>query len=217
MSKPQSSIGRPMEFSPDPQNNQSATFILAYTDYGLAVDGRSADLEITSNAIARRVLEDVLDSGGVPSLDNMLKNDINAALVDGGQTIAGWGGAFYYWELEYRTEIDPLTGRMQTFTVGEDILSDPAELEKFITSAVVATIATRSQNELDGGETWGEWFQQRYEGILADAPAWVKGEILGRLDIAEDTGDLSTLTSTSNLVTSYRDANGNQWFLRGRQ
>lgn len=79
---------------PDPESNQSATFILTFTDYGLAVDGIPADLRTTSNTIATNVLDSILDQGGVPALTNMLSADIYAALDVSQQTIGGWGGSF---------------------------------------------------------------------------------------------------------------------------
>lgn len=195
---------------PDPTNNQSATFILSYTDYGLAIDGKSASLQDISNNLADRVIRDVLNNGGIPSLDIILTNDISTAILQGGQTIGGWGGSFYYWDLVYTTdEYD------NPVTVGEEILADGAEYEKFLTSAVVATIATASQNELDGGQTWSEWFEERMAGVNADAPLWVKLDILGRLRIAEETGDLTALT-TSWTDPLYKDADGHPWFYAER-
>ncbi len=191
---------------PDPTNNQSATFILSYTDYGLEIDGQSANLQSISNNIADTVIRDVLDRGGIPSLDTILTNDISAALSQGGQTIGGWGGSFYYWDLEYTVDTND-----NPVTVGEAILSNGVEFEKFMISAVVAAIATASQNELDGGQTWSEWFEEKMAGVNADAPLWIKLEILDRIGIAEETGELTTHPSRAALAPSYRDASGQRW------
>jgi len=49
--------------------------------------------------------------------------DAGTAISEGGQTLGGWGAAFYYWNVPYTQD-----GK----TPGEVILSDPAQYEKFI-------------------------------------------------------------------------------------
>lgn len=172
----------------DADENQSATFILTYSAYSLAMDGLRSDLQQTSNAIARNVISDIFRGGAVPSLDEMLRNDIDAALSEGGQTIGGWGGSFYYWNLEYRQ--DPSTG--QPVTVGDDIVSSPRELEKFVSSAVFATLATELQNSIDGGRSWPEFWQTASSAFGADAPLWIKAEIQRGVSAAKITGELGS-------------------------
>lgn len=119
------------------------TFIRAYTAYGLNMDGIRVNpkmLQETSDSIAKRVLSGVLKVGGVSKLDTMVRADISVALKDGGQTIGGWAGAFYYWNLKYGDNGE---------TVGELIRSDPKELTKFRESFKFATFHTSLKHPLE--------------------------------------------------------------------
>lgn len=155
------------------QNNLSGTFILTYSKYGLLLDGVSANLSSTSNAIALNVLSDIVTQGQIPSMGAMLNNDIGAALDIGGQTIGGWGGAFYYWNL-------PSGG--SGGTVGSVITADPVQYEKFILSSAVATIAVIGQegyellNGLGGATSEAARVIQTVFG--ADLPPSIQAEIL---------------------------------------
>lgn len=114
-------------------SDPASDFILAYSKYGLLLDSKSSNLAATSDAIAKSVLVDVVNGGAIPIFKEMLSTDIVSALNVGGQTIGGWGGAFYYWNLEYEGS-----------TVGAHIQSNAQELEKFLLSSAVATVSTLS-------------------------------------------------------------------------
>ncbi|WP_148234689.1 hypothetical protein [Pseudooceanicola batsensis] len=101
------------------QNDLPGRFILTYSQYGLLLDGVSANLSNPSNAIALNVLSDIADSGQIPTMAVMLNNDIGSALNIGGQTIGGWAGAFYYWNLPYGGS---------GATVGSVIVGDPVHM-----------------------------------------------------------------------------------------
>lgn len=131
---------------PSTSNNLSSTYIIAHSTYGLALDGLTVDLRATSNAIARNVLEDVFITGTIRPLGDILADDIGAALSDGHQTIAGWGGSFYYWDLPHPDG---------NGTVGSHILGSAPELEKFLLSSTVATLAVVFQ-ELGETPTFSE-------------------------------------------------------------
>ncbi|WP_420862856.1 Hint domain-containing protein [Algirhabdus cladophorae] len=150
---------------PPSDNNLSSTYIIAHSAYGLALDGFNNDLGATSNAIAGQVLADISASGGIIPLSDMLANDISAALDTGNQTIGGWGGSFYYWDLEY-----------QGSTVGAQILANPADLEKFLLSSAIATMAVVRQ-ELGEGATIGEIRTVVSTGLSSALPADLKEEI----------------------------------------
>ncbi|MGS2724916.1 RHS repeat-associated core domain-containing protein [Porticoccus sp. GXU_MW_L64] len=125
------------------------TFIRTYTAFGLDMDGKDVSPEILQNisdAIAKRVLTDVLETGGVPNIDAMVRNDIGVALEEGGQTIGGWAGSFYYWNLKYGDNGE---------TVGELIRNNPKELDKFRRSFRHATFVTTLQHP---GESIGGFF-----------------------------------------------------------
>ncbi|RUO50524.1 hypothetical protein CWE21_00015 [Pseudidiomarina aquimaris] len=79
-------------------------------------------LQGISNSIAQNVISDVLRSGGIPEFNQLVVADIRVALSNGGQTIGGWGGASYFWNLTYGPNNE---------TVGELIKGNPYELNKF--------------------------------------------------------------------------------------
>src|SRR5690606_19704580 len=89
-----------------------------------------------SDQIATNVLSDVYSSGGVPSFNNFVTKDIKVALEQGGQTIGGWGGSFYFWDFEYKNGL----------TVGQIINSSHAEQDKFSYSFWNATSATLNKH-----------------------------------------------------------------------
>jgi hypothetical protein len=151
---------------PPSDNNLGSTYILAHSAYGLELDGHSNDLAVTSNAIALNVLQDILSDGGISDLGSMLNNDIAVALDLGNQTIGGWGGSFYYWDLPYEDS-----------TVGQNILSSAAELEKFLLSSATALLAVAVQ-ELGEGPTQSEILTVANTAISADVPVELKAEIV---------------------------------------
>ncbi|WP_152441846.1 hypothetical protein [Pseudoalteromonas sp. THAF3] len=107
------------------QDTPANTWIRAFTTKGLAIDGITATPEMLqgiSNSIAQNVISDVLRSGGVPQFNQLVVSDIRVALSNGGQTIGGWGGSSYFWNLPYGPNNE---------TVGQLIKSSPYELNKF--------------------------------------------------------------------------------------
>lgn len=123
------------------ENTPSNTWIREFSKAGIAVDGRivsNGELQATSNHIARAVLGGIIDSGGIPPIQLILQRDIAQSLRAGGQTLGGWGGAFYYWDLPYEG----------TKTVGDVISSNPNELYKFQQAFIKAAFAMRDQHGL---------------------------------------------------------------------
>lgn len=152
-------------YYPPSNNNLSSTYIIAHSAYGLALDGHSIDLGNTSNAIGTAVLNDILSSGGIIPLDQMIQYDIAQALNAGNQTIGGWGGAFYYWNVEHNGS-----------TVGQSILNNPQDLEKFLLSSTAATLAVISQ-ELGEGPSLSEIITVINTAAGAGLPYELKEEI----------------------------------------
>ena len=69
----------------------------------------------------------------------LVSDDISVALNEFNQTIGGWGGSFYYWNLTY-----PISGGGVT-SVGNAILNSNSDYEKFITANALATVAVLQQ------------------------------------------------------------------------
>jgi hypothetical protein len=107
------------------QDTPANTWIRAFTTKGLALDGITATPEMLqgiSDSIAQNVISDVLRSGGVPQFNQLVVSDIRVALSNGGQTIGGWGGSSYFWNLPYGSNNE---------TVGQLIKGNSYELNKF--------------------------------------------------------------------------------------
>lgn len=122
-------------------------FIRAATRYGLAIDGKpttAAYIQGISDSIGKKVYQDLKDKRAIPPFSQQFNRDISSSTNEGGMTLGGWGGAFYFW---HETYIDPKT-RQQT-TVGEYIRSNPVELKKFISvnsRAIADTVSQFSTN-----------------------------------------------------------------------
>ena len=58
----------------------------------------------------------------------------------------GWGGAFYYWNTPYQTDANG-----NTVTVGQAILSDPVQYEKFVATNAKALSDTLGFDQASGG------------------------------------------------------------------
>jgi hypothetical protein len=113
----------------------SSVFIRSMTLHGLAANGQpttQAHIQLISNTIGANVLKDIKVNGVIPGLDAQINTDISAAIKEGGMSIGGWGGAFYYWNAAYTPP-----GGTQT-TVGNAIMSSPSEFNKFINGCAVA-------------------------------------------------------------------------------
>ncbi|MGV1908195.1 hypothetical protein [Agrobacterium cavarae] len=159
-------------------------FIRDVSRLGLEWDGKSTSgISNTSDIIGARVILDVLNAEGVPPLSKMLSNDISVALRDGGLTIGGWGGSFYYWNMAYTDT----AGR--TATVGARILESPLEYEKFIAVNAEAMSNTLVSEGYQIFELNSEFIEIATAGWGAEAPKWVKLEIFERaVSIASAAG-----------------------------
>jgi hypothetical protein len=130
----------------DPTSNTNL-FIRDVTAAGLELDGKSiAGIQDISNSIGKAVIDEIKSSGGVPDVGTLLQQDISNALSAGGQTIGGWGGAFYYWNTPYQTDANG-----NTVTVGQAILSDPVQYEKFVATNAKALSDTLGFDQASGG------------------------------------------------------------------
>src|ERR1044072_974214 len=116
-------------------------FIRGVTEAGLAWDGklasdpaaRAAQIQATSDGIARNGIEQINNDGGIPQLSTIVRNDARSAVLNHDQSPGGWAGAFYYWDTQFTQD-----GR----TVGQTILSDPVQYEKFIAINAQALVDT---------------------------------------------------------------------------
>ncbi|MCH4091277.1 hypothetical protein [Acetobacter sp.] len=107
-------------------------FIHAATAYGAAWDGKTVDFQSLSNKIGLAVINGTIESGTLQSINSMLEDDIGTSLSYGGMTVGGWGGSFYYWDT-------PFEG---TETVGQAIMADPEQYDKFIATTANAIVVT---------------------------------------------------------------------------
>ncbi|MFW2071974.1 hypothetical protein ACG9Y7_00725 [Acinetobacter gerneri] len=97
------------------------------TNKGLDFDGFKQDavqLQNTSNLIVRNILNDVIQSGGVNKIESILSKDIYAALERNNQTLDGWAGSIFYWNLRLDS------GKYKGKTVGEVISDNPKDFVK---------------------------------------------------------------------------------------
>ena len=120
-------------------SSPASVFIREATVQGLTANGQPASKEVIdriSNAIGANVARDILSDGSIPPFTKQLNADIAGAIQAGNMTIGGWGGAFYYWNYEWTDSNGNRT------TVGQSILSDPNERDKFIkgNAAAIATV-----------------------------------------------------------------------------
>ncbi|QDH16344.1 hypothetical protein [Swingsia samuiensis] len=107
-------------------------FIHTATSYGLAWDGKSVDFQTLSNKIGLSVVSGTLKTGSLQQINSMLEDDIGTSLKYGGMTPGGWGGSFYYWNT-------PFQGKQ---TVGDAIMADTAQYDKFIATTANAVAVT---------------------------------------------------------------------------
>ena len=145
-------------------------FIRSVTSFGFQWDDKAViDMQIISEDIGKEVVGALRDFGGVPDLSTLVVSDINAAIEKHGQTLGGWGGSFYYWDLDFKD------GK----TVGESILSDPDDLEKFIAVNAAALKSTLS-SEFGQEEEKRELYDAFKFGFASSLPISLKFEIIER-------------------------------------
>ncbi len=152
-------------------------FIRAVTIFGLKIDSKQVSPESvqkTSNDIAVFVLKGISEKGGTTNVANFLNADISTALSKAGQTIGGWGGAFYYWDKPFKSDYGN--------TVGDAIRNSPAEYEKFLAVTAAATVAVL-KHEWKGASDIGDIeFENMYDGFDdSTVPPEVKADIVQRV------------------------------------
>lgn len=161
------------EINGDDPNSQGNFFIRSVTGNGLRFDGKPAGpekIQANSNLIGRSVMKDVLENGRIPSIEQIIAKDALGTTTEGGQTIGGWGGAFNYWDVPLR---DAENG-----TVGQRILKDPAEYEKFISINAKALADTVRKFRLDRYPD--NTAEAIIQGLNAQVPVGIKSEIISR-------------------------------------
>lgn len=158
-------------------NDNANNFIRDVTRFGLLWDGKPmGDVQSNSDAIGLSVLQQVLSLEAFPEIDFIVGGDLQAAIEDGGQTLAGWGGAFYYWNTPYGGS-----------TVGALIEGDPGQVEKFISVASAATFSALSRafsdisSITDVSQVVADLIEMLLAGAPAQAPIWAKWEIGDRV------------------------------------
>lgn len=127
----------------------SSIMIRTYMIEGLKLANREIpNLQTVSDNIAKNVITDIIESHGVPPLHLVLAQDINAAMILGNiKDLAGWGGSFYYWEMPMVDDkgiliLDPLYSAPDDYlTVGDSILRDPDQTDRFIKTCILAMTA----------------------------------------------------------------------------
>jgi Ca2+-binding RTX toxin-like protein len=156
-------------------------FIRDITRYGLLWDDRPVGrIQFNSDAIGTAVIGEILSSGEFPDIGVIVGKDVQAAITLGGQTIAGWGGAFYYWDAPY-------AAGGPGATVGATIESDPTQLEKFISLASAATFNALARtfedpfNLTNAGELVADIVEMLLTGASAAVPLSITWEIGDRV------------------------------------
>jgi hypothetical protein len=171
-------------------------FIRSVTESGLAWDGRlasdpearDAQLQAISDKIAENVFRQINRDEGIPDTSTIVRNDALSAVNDNGQTLGGWGGAFYYWDTPIRDD---------GTTVGQQIQSDPADYEKFIAVNARAILETVQRN--------GPSPEQALTAINGELPASVRSAILDRF---YDALDGYGFTGNPENIDGYRPIHG---------
>ncbi|QNT78991.1 hypothetical protein [Entomobacter blattae] len=165
------------DINADNQQALGSLFIRNATLYGLAWDGKvNVNFQDISDRLARAVISDVVKTGKIYETDYTLQFDIKTALQYGNVTIGGWGGAFYYWTTPYEG----------TKTVGELVLQDPFQYNKFLATTTDALLKTAAAAIQSLAKTptfdnlWSAVQQAVPTAIQASAPLNVKADIVGR-------------------------------------
>ncbi|GGB10625.1 hypothetical protein GCM10011491_43180 [Brucella endophytica] len=187
-------LAKAAEINRNNPDSEANAFIRDITRSGLLFDGKAADpakIQENSDAIANNVFKDVLKTSSIPGIERLLTQDVNTALRDGGQTLAGWGGSFYYWNMPLSQDPND--------TVGNRILNDPLEHEKFI--------ALTAKAVLDTAGRFGVSMEQALTALGAQAPDTVKAEILNRVaDYLDGTSE--SLVGNPDAIDGYQASIG---------
>lgn len=184
------------EINRNDPNSDANAYIREVTRSGLLFDGKNADpakIQENSDIIGKTVMADISDKSFIPSIDALLQRDVQSALGVGGQTLAGWGGSFYYWDMQMSDKPND--------TVGNRIIGDPAEYEKFLAVSTKAAIETMAR--------LGISFEQFETARKAQVPEKVMSEIMDRSAFVLDDGDgQSDYMGSPNEVDGYRASIG---------
>ncbi len=188
-------LEKAIEINSDYFESEANTYIRAVTRNGLMFSGRDASAEIiqrNSDIIGGKVIGDILTSGTTPNVEDLIKFDVSTAIGRGGQSIGGWGGSFYYWNLVWTDD-----GQ----TVGQSIGDNLVEYDKFITANAKAALEVLDK--------FGITFEQFTTAAAAQISEKAYGDILTRL--AELIGGFSGIQGKINDIFGYRpllDSNG---------
>jgi len=198
-------LGKAAGINRNDPNSIANTFIRGTTANGFRWDGTippdQIDRKVQENSdkIGENVIKDTLRKGELPSINNLIRNDASAAVKKGGQTYAGWGGSPYYWNT-------PLSDKPGD-TVGNAILKNPAEYEKFIaTNAKTVAEVMAKHGVLNPMAA----LEQLTTALDAQAPAKVKADIVNR--VIEALSEGKGFEGDPNNIDGYRpkfDADGN--------
>ena len=173
-------------FSKSPQTNADSKsdpaneYIRAATQYGLQFNQRvtgltqsviDQGLQRTSNLIGQNVLGELFRDQGVPDFNTLISGDISAAIGNqylGNflQTMAGWGGSFYYWNASLTTPGDG------SISVG-NLIKNGGSVMIGTGGAAVSTPVAKSLNEyyFDNGNAITDF-------VISDIKTFTAGNIL---------------------------------------
>ncbi|UIJ81773.1 calcium-binding protein [Rhizobium leguminosarum] len=178
------------EINSNSYDSEANAFIRGVTRNGFLFSGASSfDIQGNSNIIGAAVIGGILSAGETPTVQSLIEFDVATAIGDGGQSIGGWGGAFYYWDLELQS------GQ----TVGETILADKVEYDKFIAANAKAAADVMTKF----GLTW----EQFASALNAQVPSDVQLAIVTRIaDVA--VGDAPSFAGDPENIDGYHPVYG---------
>lgn len=167
-----------IEINENNLSDAANNFIRDITRYGLLWDSKpTGQVQLASDAVGAAVIVGILDNQGIfLPIEEVVGHDVQAAISSGGQTIGGWGGAFYYWDA-------PFAPAGPNATVGSTISADPNELEKFIALASCTTFnalcrtVSDPMNLSNAPETISALMDMMLTGASAGVPFSIKAAI----------------------------------------
>ncbi|WP_299380742.1 hypothetical protein [uncultured Kiloniella sp.] len=118
---------------------------------------------------SRNTEKDLKRNRILPGISEIINAEIDGALKKGEQDLAGWGGAFYFWDHELGS------GK----TIGDVIKEDPEKLEKFLAINAAATRYSMGSELYEDFADW-EFSDGILFGISAPIPMSLKAEIFER-------------------------------------
>ncbi|MFP1646309.1 hypothetical protein [Pontitalea aquivivens] len=181
------------EINRNDPGSQSNFFMRDFTRTGRLYDGKDASpekIQENSDLIGKTVIRDVIQKSRIPSIEKLIQNDVSTAIEHGGQTIGGWGGNSYLWNM-------PLSGDPEN-TVGKAILGNPAEYEKFI--AINAKVLRDVLGE------FGPNLEQVETFLGSELPLSVAGDIMDR--VAKSKLGIEKLAGDPDLIDGYLAVEG---------